>query len=77
MRQTLVTDFEFWDPASGLDASLWLALIRTTNSVPLPVSELSGSSEMISEDRGATIPAIRSNVSGKTLAPKTAAKSAR
>ena len=37
--------------------------MTTTNSVPLPVSELSASSEMIREDLGDTISAIRSNVS--------------
>jgi hypothetical protein len=36
-------------------------LKRTTKSVPLPVSELNASSEMIREDRGDAIPAIRSN----------------
>src|SRR5260370_42372630 len=38
-------------------------LMRTTNSVSLPVSELNASSEMIREDRGDAIPAIRSNAS--------------
>jgi hypothetical protein len=38
-------------------------LIRTTNSVSLPVSELNASSETIREDRGEAIPAIRSNAS--------------
>jgi hypothetical protein len=38
-------------------------LRRTTKSVPLPVSALNASSEMIREDRGDAIPAIRSNVS--------------
>jgi len=43
MQQTLVTDFEFWDPASGLEASLWLSTHEdhNSNSVPLAVS-LSG-----------------------------------
>ena len=33
----------------------------TTNSVPLPVSELNASSEMISEDRGEAIAEMRSS----------------
>ena len=52
MRQTLVTDFEFWDSASGLEASLWLSTHEDHTSVPLALSELAGSSEVISEDRG-------------------------
>jgi hypothetical protein len=42
MPQTLATDFEFWERASGLDASLWLSTHEDHNSVPLAVSELSG-----------------------------------
>jgi hypothetical protein len=56
MWQTLVTDFEFWTRRRALMPPCGSPLMRTTNSVPLPVSELSGSSEMTSEDRGATIP---------------------
>ena len=38
-------------------------LMITTNSVPLPVSELNASSEMISEDRGEAIAEMRSSTS--------------
>ena len=44
----------------------------TTNSVSLPVSALNASSEMIRDDRGDTIPAIRSNAScGMTIRSST------
>ena len=38
-------------------------LMITTNSVPLPVSELNASSEIISEDRGEAIAEMRSRTS--------------
>src|SRR5262249_37499202 len=38
-------------------------LNATTNSVPLPVSELNASSEMMSDDRGDILSAIKSRVS--------------
>ena len=38
-------------------------LMITTNSVPLPVSELDASSEIISEDRGEAIAEMRSRTS--------------
>ena len=40
-----------------------LPLMITTNSVPLPVSELNASSEMISEDRGEAIAGDADSVS--------------
>src|SRR5215216_1481639 len=56
------------DPVDTLRRTFMLPcgslLKTTTKSVPLPVSELSASSEMIREERGDTIPAIRSNASG-------------
>ena len=54
----LVTHSRFGMVPSDVMPPCGSPLMRITNSVPRPVSELKASSEMISEDRGDTISAI-------------------
>jgi hypothetical protein len=65
---SIVAEFGPWTASSALDSSLRLAAQEDHEIRAFAVSALNASSEMIREDRGDAIPAIRSNAScGMTI----------